>query len=41
MDGDGPVNAQELVEQAQGRVVVLDRQRRVVASNSGGLGRVR
>src|SRR5205823_622942 len=35
MDGDGPVNAQELVEQAPGRVVVLDDERRVVASNIG------
>src|SRR3954471_7089391 len=35
MDGDGPVNAQELVEQAPGRVVVLDSERRVVASNIG------
>jgi signal transduction histidine kinase len=35
MDGDGPVNVQELVEQAPGRVVVLDSDRRVVASNFG------
>jgi two-component system phosphate regulon sensor histidine kinase PhoR len=35
MDGDGPVNVQELVEQASGRIVVLDSERRVVASNVG------
>jgi signal transduction histidine kinase len=35
MDGDGPVNVQELVEQASGRIVVLDPERRVVASNVG------
>ena len=35
MDGDGPVNVQELVGLAPGRVVVLDDERRVVASNIG------
>src|SRR5690348_11740983 len=35
MDGEGPVNVQELVEQASGRIVVLDSERRVVASNVG------
>jgi signal transduction histidine kinase len=35
MDGDGPVNVQELVDSAPGRVVVLDGERRVVASNIG------
>src|SRR4051812_33787209 len=35
MGGDGPVNVEELVENADGRVVVLDSERRVVASNVG------
>src|SRR5436309_2705537 len=35
MGGDGPVNVQELVDQASGRIVVLDSDRRVVASNIG------
>src|SRR4051812_17739560 len=35
MDGDGPVNVEELVENADGRLVVLDSERRVVASNTG------
>src|SRR4051794_39039644 len=35
MDGDGPVNVQELVDRAPGPVVVLDDERHVVASNIG------
>ena len=35
MDGDGPVNVQQLVESAPGRIAVLDSDRRVVASNFG------
>jgi signal transduction histidine kinase len=35
MDGDGPVNVQELIDRAPGPVVVLDDERRVVASNVG------
>jgi signal transduction histidine kinase len=35
MDGDGPVNVEKLVAAAAVPVVVLDRERRVVASNTG------
>ena len=35
MNGDGPVNAQQLVDEAPGPIVVLDPERRVVASNVG------
>ena len=35
MGGDDPVNVEELVRQAPGPLVVLDSERRVVASNTG------